>query len=558
MSSKIYIKRSSVAGRKPTTSNLGIGELALNLRDGRAYSSNGSHIFEVGSNVESLTVGSGAFSIANGAMTFPTADGTANGQVLITGANGTLYWGTASAGGITVENDDKVLRSDKGFVVLIDTDDNDTNSEFQVRKDTNLKTGGTELLSVQSDGRTKFADAFSLPNIDGNNGQALVTDGSGGVSWGSVASSDDLDDILARNSQVSSNVFFNADTTANNFFVEGDLIVSGNITTISSEELNVDTNFIVLNANLTSSISPILDAGIEVNRGSSANAKFYWDESGNRWHVTYGNALTDRAIPITLDDVLDNGFASNNNITINGTSTLIDADITELTINNQFTLPQNDGNQSQVIATHGNGSLYWATSNNELRSAVSMRQMNFTANTGQLVFNGTDDDGIILRYEIGKTAVFLNGIRLKLNVDYTALTGTSVTLNDAAANGDILMVDAFGYEDSIRLGNTSIITSAKYSSTGVSQQVIDTFDTNNYDSAQFLVKASANGKIHMTTVNCIYAFANVHITEYGTLQSNGSLMDLDASYSSNVVSLMATPINTHVKFQVHRTTLRNY
>lgn len=120
------------------------------------------------------------------------------------------------------------------------------------------------------------------------------------------------------------------------------------------------------------------------------------------------------------------------------------------------------------------------------------------------------------------------------------------------------MVDAFGYEDSIRLGNTSIITSAKYSSTGISQQVIDTFDTNNYDSAQFLVKASANGKIHMTTVNCIYAFANVHITEYGTLQSNGSLMDLDASYSSNVVSLMATPINTHVKFQVHRTTLRNY
>jgi hypothetical protein len=501
----------------------------------------------------------GGLEIAN-AFSLPKVDGTANGQVLISGANGTTYWGTAAAGGITTENNDKVIRSDEGFYILMDTDNDSSTTEFQVRKDTNLKTGGNLLFSVRSDGRTKFNDAFTLPNADGNNGQALITDGSGGVNWGSVVSSDDLDDVIARNPQVSSNVFFNADTTANNFFVEGDLLVSGNVTTISSEELNVDTSFIVLNANLTSSLPPLLDAGIEVNRGSSPNAQFYWDESGNRWHVTYGggSTLIDRAIPITLHDVLNNGFASNNNITINGTSTLADADITELTINNQFTFPQNDGNQTQVLATHGNGQLYWIASNNELRSSISMRQMNFTANTDQTFFNGVDDDGTILRYEVGKTSVFLNGIKLKLNIDYSATTGNSLTLTEPAANGDILMIDAFGYEESVRLGNTSVIATAGYAANSTNEQVIDSFNTTDFDSAQFIVKATDQGKIHMTTVNCIYAFSNVHITEYGTLQSNGSLMTLDATYSSNVVSLKATPVTSSVKFQVHRTTLRNY
>jgi hypothetical protein len=187
-----------------------------------------------------------------------------------------------------------------------------------------------------------------------------------------------------------------------------------------------------------------------------------------------------------------------------------------------------------------------------------MRQMNFTANTNQSFFNGVDDDGTSLRYEVGKTSVFLNGIKLKLNIDYSATTGNSLTLTEPAADGDILMIDAFGYEESVRLGNTSIISGASYASNSISQQVIDSFSTTDYDSAQFIVKATDNGKIHMTTVNCAYAFSNVHITEYGTLQSNGSLMELDVTYSSNVVSLRATPVTSTVKFQVHKTALRNY
>ena len=97
MTSTIRIKRSSVAGKIPNTSNISTGELGLNLADKRLFSSNGSATFELGSNPHSLSVGSGSFTIANGALTFPTADGT-SGQVLQTNGSGTLSFADSSGG----------------------------------------------------------------------------------------------------------------------------------------------------------------------------------------------------------------------------------------------------------------------------------------------------------------------------------------------------------------------------------------------------------------------------------------------------------------------------
>ena len=98
MASVVKIKRTSIKGKVPTLSNITAGELALNIRDGRAYSANATHTFELGSNPHNLTVGSGGFQIANGNLTFPNADGSA-GHVLKTDGSGTLSFGAASASG---------------------------------------------------------------------------------------------------------------------------------------------------------------------------------------------------------------------------------------------------------------------------------------------------------------------------------------------------------------------------------------------------------------------------------------------------------------------------
>jgi len=97
MASIVKIKRSSVQGKAPTISDIQAGEIALNTRDGKLFSSDGTKVFEVGANVHSLQVGTGSISIGNNAYTLPTSDGTA-GQVLKTDGNGNVVFDNSGVG----------------------------------------------------------------------------------------------------------------------------------------------------------------------------------------------------------------------------------------------------------------------------------------------------------------------------------------------------------------------------------------------------------------------------------------------------------------------------
>ena len=48
MASTIKIKRSSVAGKVPSISDISAGELAINTKDQKLYSSNGASVFQLG------------------------------------------------------------------------------------------------------------------------------------------------------------------------------------------------------------------------------------------------------------------------------------------------------------------------------------------------------------------------------------------------------------------------------------------------------------------------------------------------------------------------------
>ena len=90
MASIVKIKRSSVQGKKPTTSEITGGELALNTRDGKLFSSDGTTVFEVGANVHSLSVGSVTIG-NNSTYTLPDNDGSAL-QILQTDGSGAVEW----------------------------------------------------------------------------------------------------------------------------------------------------------------------------------------------------------------------------------------------------------------------------------------------------------------------------------------------------------------------------------------------------------------------------------------------------------------------------------
>lgn len=96
-----YVKRTATSGRTPNTTAsyatnsqyIAAGELALNMADGILYTSNGSALITIGSNLVNLSVTN---TISTKSISANGGLGTA-GQVLTTdGAN--VYWSTVSSG----------------------------------------------------------------------------------------------------------------------------------------------------------------------------------------------------------------------------------------------------------------------------------------------------------------------------------------------------------------------------------------------------------------------------------------------------------------------------
>ena len=73
-------------------------------------------------------------------------------------------------------------------------------------------------------------------------------------------------------------------TISSNLTVGGDLIISGDTVSLNVAEVLIEDNILVLNSNVTS--APVLNAGIEVERGTSDNVQIRWNESLDKWQFT--------------------------------------------------------------------------------------------------------------------------------------------------------------------------------------------------------------------------------------------------------------------------------
>ena len=77
-----------------------------------------------------------------------------------------------------------------------------------------------------------------------------------------------------------------------NAVITGDLTVNGTTTTVNTTEVNIGDNVIILNADEVG--TPTQNAGIEVERGTSTNKSFVWNETDGAWDLggeTLGNVI---------------------------------------------------------------------------------------------------------------------------------------------------------------------------------------------------------------------------------------------------------------------------
>ena len=80
-------------------------------------------------------------------------------------------------------------------------------------------------------------------------------------------------------------------------FIQGNLVVGGNAATVSKTDLAVTDNIIILNKGETGAGVTLGIAGLEIDRGSSANVRILWNETYDKWTLTnngttYANIVT--------------------------------------------------------------------------------------------------------------------------------------------------------------------------------------------------------------------------------------------------------------------------
>ena len=142
-------------------------------------------------------------------------------------------------------------------------------SDFSANTRAQISVAGTELAYNSSTGVISFASA-GVTSLTGTANEVEVSAANGAVTVG-----------------LPSNVTIGQDLT-----VSGNLTVNGNTTTLNTETLSVEDNIIVLNSGVTG--APSLNAGVTIERGTSADAQLRWNEATDTWQVssdssTYAN-----------------------------------------------------------------------------------------------------------------------------------------------------------------------------------------------------------------------------------------------------------------------------
>jgi len=195
---------------------------------------------------------------------------------------------------------------------------------------------------------------------------------------------------LDLKANLASPTFTGTTTTTGDLVVGGDLTVNGNVTTLNTATLSIEDNIIVLNNNVTG--APALNAGIEVERGTSDNVGLRWNETTDKWTFTndgtnYANLgdVTAAALIAAAGGDGTNGQA----LTTNGSGTLDFTTIIGTTEASIISAVGADGANGSVLMTNGSGDLTFTT-------LTAAKISDFTANTraqisvsGDLAYNSS-------------------------------------------------------------------------------------------------------------------------------------------------------------------------
>ena len=446
MSSTIKLKKSSIAGRVPSASDLEYGEIAINIADGKLYFKNSSNViqsFEAGGHVDSAAVLSlidsshiQARQIDEGLDSDEVNALIASGlqdafsRILVDGqfdvvADSTQDGLTFAAGNniiiTTAPNDDTITFTTTAIgadsvTSLIDS------SYVQARQDFAYASLTGAPTSLSPDG---VDSAATIALIDSAYVQARQLTTSNFDSSSAIGL---IDSAYVQARQ--------ADLQRDSAFVTN--IVDAAYVQARQVDLQRDSAF----------ITGLIDSSYIQARdnvgGTTVNTL-------NRSVFTY--TTTANQTVFTGADSDGNTLAFNDEVDVYLNGILLKQSDYVLSGGNTVTLD---------LATSAGNILTVVNYGASIATLPSQRTYEYTATANQTTFSGSDDNGNTLSYDVDKLNVYVNGILLATE-DYVATNTTSVVLTTGAAVDDIVQVvawkaDIFGELDSA--GVTNLIDSA--------------------------------------------------------------------------------------------------
>ena len=266
---------------------------------------------------------------------------------------------------------------------------------------------------------------------------------------------------------------------ANDLTVAGELRVNGDLTYLDTTNLKIEDNLFELNSNLTG--SPVNDSGMLINRGSSNNAVFIWDESADKFTLGLTTADGSATGNITLASLGILVATIEGNLTGNVTGTVS-------SIANHDTDSLSEGSSNQYFST------------SRARSSISASgDLSYNSSTGVISFTQSASPVTSVNSETGAVVLDTGDISESGNLYYTdararaAISENSTQLSYDSSTGVLTYTQ--GNTDTVSEGSTNLF----YTDTRVATK-IDSYVDKAFIDALNVVAASATGNAGSATI----------------------------------------------------------
>ena len=381
----------------------------------------------------------------------------------------TKKWRDLYLSGSTITLGTLSLKDSGGDLIVVDA------ANKKINLDLSLSTNNTAVFSFDSSSGTfVFNDSdLARTNINETFHAGLTVKGGLSVAGGATIDSATITSLANTNLTGSQATFDSANIgtlrVTGNTVLDGNLTITGTETTVNTETINLADNTIVLNSNATG--VPTENAGIEIERGDSANKSFLWNEGTGYWtlngetlettgKILFGNVYSSEGdLPNagTYHGMFAHVHGTGRGLFAHGGSwhNLIDSDTTSLQQVYNLTSNNADITNAQIdsanITSVGGITGFDATSTSTMRGLFSAGgDLTYNSSTGQFTFDVEDvytqanfDSDFLTRLTSQIDSAGITTLN-NTNAFITNLTGSQATFDSAniTSLGAVGSVDA--------------------------------------------------------------------------------------------------------------------